>query len=119
MSAEGCFELAGEDILSFTVVLHNSGKESIQLADLYLDIPATGVYTDRGTIFYDADDYYISHPIQNCGGSSLLVMPYGETQLELCEARCEDGVYRLCGGILPALLCCPQENLPSGNSFWQ
>lgn len=94
LTAQGSFELAGEDILSFTVVLHNSGKESIQLADLYLDIPATGVYTDRGTIFYDADDYYISHPIQNCGGSSLLVMPYGETQLELCEARCEDGVYR-------------------------
>lgn len=94
LTAEGSFEQIEQDILCFTAVLHNGGKEPVELADLYLDIPADAVCGGRGEIFYDADDYYIAHPIKGRAGSSLLVMPYGQTQLELCEPRCEEGVYR-------------------------
>lgn len=81
-----------DSVVKYQIKLSNESQSDIVLEDFFVDFPLGGI-TAGMVDDTDFDDYYILHPADQYG-RRLLIMPYNRTQMELCEADSEAGIYR-------------------------
>lgn len=81
--------------LCYTIELRNKGDRKIIFEDLYVDFPFPDICT-KNSENEEQEDYFILHPVNRAfeHGQRILILPYGKTQLDLCEADMAAGCYR-------------------------
>lgn len=91
----GFYEKKKGRTLCYSIEIGNKGDRKVILEDLYVDFPFPDICTNNAENA-EQEDYYILHPVKRTYeyGQRILILPYGKTQLDLCETDTAASCYR-------------------------